>query len=76
MAGSREVRPALLAGSREGIAARGSRLPKRCFFRAVLKVCLLATDFNRWGRLFHIVPPEYRRLALKRLFLGRGNDNI
>ena len=25
MAGSREVRPALLAGSREGIAARGSR---------------------------------------------------
>ena len=49
---------------------------KRCFFRAVLKVCLLAIDFNRWGRLFHIVPPEYRRLALKRLFLGRGNDNI
>ena len=24
---------------------------KRCFFRAVLKVCLLAIDFNRWGRL-------------------------
>ena len=22
------------------------------------------------------MPPEYKRLALKRLFLGRGNDNI
>ena len=28
-------------------------------------MCLLAIDFNRWGRLFNIVPPEYRRLALK-----------
>ena len=37
---------------------------------------MLAIDFNLWGRLFHIVPPEYRRLALKRLFLGCGNDSM
>ena len=48
-----------------------SNIIEEVFLQGCFKnVCLLAIDFNRWGRLFHIVPSEYRRLALNRLNSG------